>query len=58
METIQALERFAQEKIPLEIHNKALSLLKSDQKDIGFLLLKKNLYQNFFSPFLLCAFSF
>ena len=44
------LKKFSQEKSPLEIHNKALSFLKEDKKEQAFLLLKKNIYQNFFLP--------
>lgn len=47
---IKILENFTQKKTPLEIHNTALNLLKTEQKEIGFLLLKRNLYQNFFLP--------
>lgn len=42
------LKKFSQEKSPLEIHNKALSFLKEDKKEQAFILLKKNIYQNFF----------
>ena len=34
----------------MEIHNKALQLLKNDQKAPALLLLEKNFYHNFFLP--------
>ena len=47
---MDSLKKFFHEKSPLEIHNKALSFLKGDKKEQAFILLKKNLYQNFFFP--------
>ena len=55
---IEFLEKLFQEKSGLEIHNKALNFLKNNQKDQAILLLKKNLYQNFFFPSYLVLFHF
>lgn len=55
---INLLENFTKEKSPLEIHNKALHLLKNKQKEQAFLLLKKNIYQNLFLPSYFVLFHF
>ncbi len=47
---IKSLEDLNEKKNPLEIHNKALNLLKNYQKEEALLLLKRNFYQNFFLP--------
>ena len=47
---IETLKQFTQEKTALEIHNKALQFLKSNQEAQALLLLKKNAYQNLFPP--------
>ena len=47
---MEFLKNFTQEKSSLEIHNKALQLLKADHKEQAILLLKKNTYQNLFLP--------
>ena len=48
--SLSGLNSFFQTKSALEIHNKALQLLKSDQKAPALLLLEKNFYHNFFLP--------
>lgn len=52
------LKEFAQAKSSLEIHNKALNFLKNNQEEKAFLLLKRNVYQNFFFPSYLALFHF
>ncbi|MCY4321314.1 MAG: hypothetical protein OXC37_02770 [Bdellovibrionaceae bacterium] len=47
---IKTLNEFFTNNSPLEIHNKALELLKNKNKEPAVLLLKKNFYQNLFPP--------
>lgn len=44
------LRKFIPGKTNLEIHNKAMHFLKTKQKGPALLLLKRNVYQNFFPP--------
>ena len=53
---IEFLEKFSKEKSNLEIHNKALQFLKTGYKEQALLLLKRNVYQNFFLPSYLILF--
>ena len=53
---IKFLKKFSKEKSSLEIHNKALQFLKTSYKEQALLLLKRNVYQNFFLPSYLILF--
>ena len=45
-----ALEKLFQEKNARDIHAKAMDFLQNNQEGFALLLLKKNLYHNFFLP--------
>jgi len=53
---IKFLKKFSEKKSSLEIHNKALQFLKTGYKEQAILLLKRNIYQNFFLPSYLILF--
>ena len=47
---LEDLEKIISEKSSLEIHNKAIQLLRDNHKVSAILLLKKNTYRNLFLP--------